>query len=164
MASRHVSRVAVMLAAALTLAACAADGDPGEAPLGPTVVADASSPSGYTVTFRYEDPAADQVWLAGDLYFAKPSSLAIDGATSSWLGGEWSNGDVSTLPRAADLAELTRGEDGVWELTTAVPAGLWNYGFVTRECSLILVCSVDADPANAPALAAAADATQEWSQ
>ncbi|MFV0286515.1 MAG: alpha/beta hydrolase, partial [Demequina sp.] len=59
---------------------------------------------------------------------------------------------------------LTRGEDGVWELTTAVPAGLWNYGFVTRECSLILVCSVAADPANTPALAAAADVTQAWSQ
>ncbi|WP_084078847.1 alpha/beta hydrolase-fold protein [Demequina sp. NBRC 110057] len=160
-----VARACGLSAAALALTACTADAGSRESvALGPEVVADTSAPSGYTVTFRYEDAEADRVWLAGDLYYADAADIRLEGATQSWLGDDWTEGDASTLPVATDLAELTRGEDGVWEITTAVPAGLWNYGFVTSGCSLILLCAVAEDPANPPPLATANTATQAWSQ
>jgi len=160
--SRAVSALAV--AACLALAACTAPTDGQVSATGPEVAATSGSPTGYEVTFRLDAPDAERVWLAGDLYFTAPELVSLAGAERSWLGDGWSAGDVSSLPLAADMAEMTRGDDGVWELTTAVPAGLWNYGFVTQECSLILLCTVAADPANPAPLPADADATQAWSQ
>ncbi|WP_062516602.1 alpha/beta hydrolase-fold protein [Demequina gelatinilytica] len=162
---RRLTLLAAGTAATLALTACGASPPSPTAPLtSPEVVASASSPTGYEVTFRFDAPEAEAVWLAGDLYFTEPDAVGLAGASWSWLGDEWSEGDVSAPPLAEDLAEMTRGEDGVWELTTAVPAGLWNYGFVTRECSVILLCTVAADPANPPPLEAQPGATQAWSQ
>ncbi|WP_062318130.1 hypothetical protein [Demequina maris] len=139
---RHAWLLAAATPAALALAACSAGASsPGAPEAGPEVVAAADSPTGYVVTFRLDAPDAEQVWLAGDLYFTRPELIALTGAQRSWLGDGWLRGDVPAAPLAEDLAPLTRAEDGVWELTTAVPAGLWNYGFVTEECSLILVGS-----------------------
>ncbi|WP_084129427.1 alpha/beta hydrolase-fold protein [Demequina sp. NBRC 110055] len=158
------ARVCGLGTATLALTACTADAGAGSAaPLGPAVVESADSPTGYEVTFRYANADADQVWLAGDLYFSQPPFLSLEGASESWLGDQWSEGDVSTLPLAADLAPLTRTDDGVWEITTAVPAGTWNYGFVTSACQLILLCTVAEDPANTPTLATDPTATQRWS-
>lgn len=160
----HAHTVAGVMACAVALTACTADAPAAtRGPLGPEVVASEDSPSGYEVTFRFADDDAEQVWLAGDLYFAAAEDLALEGARESWLGDAWQPGDVSTLPLAADLAPMTRTRDGIWELTTAIPAGLWNYGFVTSECSLILMCTVAEDPANTPALATDPAATQRWS-
>ncbi|MDE0573601.1 alpha/beta hydrolase-fold protein [Demequina sp. B12] len=135
----------VATAAALSLSACSAD-----APVetGVEVTAAEDSPTGFEATFRFEAPEAEQVWLGGDVYFTRPDLIEIQGSQSSWLGDEWQPGDVSHTPLAADLAPLTQGDDGVWEITMAVPAGMWSYGFITEPCSLIYLCSMTADPTN----------------
>ncbi|WP_062461413.1 alpha/beta hydrolase-fold protein [Demequina soli] len=164
-ATRRARVLAATATAGLALGGCAGDASSRSPVLdGPEVVASGSSPTGYEVTFRLAAPDADQVWLAGDLYLTTPDLLGVAGASRSWLGDGWTPGDVPTLPLAEDLAPLTRGDDGVWELTAAVPAGLWNYGFVTRECTLVLVCEVTADPANPAPLATDPDEAQQWSR
>ncbi|WP_062302147.1 alpha/beta hydrolase-fold protein [Demequina subtropica] len=162
---RWLTVLAAGTAATAALTACGTSEPAPTATLtGPEVVASASSPTGYEVTFRLDAPDAEAVWLAGDLYFTTPADVGLAGSSRSWLGADWSEGDVSAPPLAEDLAEMTRSEDGIWTLTTAVPAGLWNYGFVTRECSIVLLCTVEADPANPAPLAGDPAATQSWSQ
>ncbi|MFV0634272.1 alpha/beta hydrolase-fold protein [Demequina sp.] len=161
----RLSVVTLAVASTLTLAACSADaaGD-SEVVAGPVVTATGSSPTGYEVTFRYADDEAEQVWLAGDLYFTTPDLVSVMGAEQSWLGDEWLPGDVSASPQAQDLAQMTQNDDGVWELTMAIPAGMWNYGFVTAPCDFIHTCAVAADPANVPTLSPTDGVGQAWSQ
>lgn len=133
-------------------------------PSGPSVVMSEASPTGYLVTFRFDAPDADNVWLAGDVYFSTPDLISTTGAQASWLGDSWAPGHIPALPQAQDLAPMSREAGGTWVLTTAVPAGLWNYGFVTEECTMTLLCATVHDPTNPPPLPSGNEAHQSWSQ
>ena len=65
--------------AAAILTGCATDAGDAAAPLGATVSPAEDSPTGYEATFRLDAPDADQVWLAGDLYYAAAEDIEIAG-------------------------------------------------------------------------------------
>ncbi|WP_084040006.1 alpha/beta hydrolase-fold protein [Demequina sp. NBRC 110053] len=143
--------VAVALITPL-LASCS--GEP-ERPLptGPGIAMTERGPTGVSVTFRYYAPDADSVGLIGDAYFTDPDHIASNLAHDARLGDQWRPGDVSHPLVAQPPAPLTRGADGVWELTTAMPAGTFSYGFVEGDCDRAAACAGRYDPSNPPPFA-----------
>jgi len=136
--------------------------DAGEdASLGPTIVHTGTGPSGYEVTLRYAAHEAEAVGLVGDVFFTQPEAIGPDLSHEARLGDEWQPGDVSMPLMVAPPVPLTRAADGVWEITFALPAGTYSYGFVEGECRIALVCTSSPDPANSPVLSGAAAASAQ---
>lgn len=96
-----------------------------------TVIKDATSPTGFYVTFRYFDPGAERVRIRGEwsLYRQVSNSLFLDGWYSP---ADWADG---MFPLQADVAdwpafEMTKDEStGIWSYTIPLPSGTWSYRF-----------------------------------
>jgi enterochelin esterase-like enzyme len=129
---------AVSLALAQTAEPAAA-----ERPLrSPEVTHTGKAPTGYTVTFRYANPTAKKVLIKGEWYFARPSELPQIAATpdhpvvegQALLPKDWRPGDFplqrpnSTGPNFP-IADMKKGNDGVWTYTTPLPSGVFTYSF-----------------------------------
>lgn len=110
---------------------------------------------------RVDAPDADSVGLVGDVFFTQPSSIAPDFSHDARLGDYWMPGDVAMPLMTGPPAPLSRADDGIWEITFALPAGVYSYGFVIGECSVALVCPSVPDPANPPVLADAEGASEQ---
>lgn len=145
---------------ALALTACASTD--GTAPTGPRVTATETGPTGHLVTFTYEDDAATAVGLVGDLFFTDPSALTPTMAHESKPGDAWEPGDVAAPQLWGPPLPMVEVADGLWELTMAVPAGLYSYGFVTGECAVAAVCPSVPDPQNPPVLADSTSASRQF--
>jgi enterochelin esterase-like enzyme len=90
---------------------------------GPTITANASSPTGYTVTFVYENPDATQVRLAGDL-----TLLGLDSGTTryqpeAWQPGRYHSGGTEFL------RDMTKDADGYWSVSLPLHAGAISYWY-----------------------------------
>lgn len=149
-----------VLSVASALAAGPAQASTGGAPakaasLSPEVRHTGTGPTGYTVTFRYRDPAATRVQIKGEWYF---SDAAHSGPTSSQglLPSQWTKGDFPiAYPNATaanwPVLDLKKGGAGVWSLTLPLPSGTFTYGFFVNCASDTGAgCTELADPANLP--------------
>ncbi len=108
----------------------------------PEVTHTGKAPTGYTVTFRYANPAAQTVKIKGEWSFARPSELPQIAATpdhpvvegQGLLPKDWQPGDFplqrpnSTGPNFP-IADMTKDKDGVWTYTTPLPSGTFTYAF-----------------------------------
>jgi enterochelin esterase-like enzyme len=108
----------------------------------PEVVHTGKGPTGYSVTFRYLNPAAKTVQIKGEWYFARPGDLLQIAATpehpivegQGLLPTQWQPGDFplqrpnSTGPNFP-VADMVRGKDGVWTYTTPLPSGTFTYAY-----------------------------------
>lgn len=134
--------------------------------LSPEVTHTGRSPTGYTVTFRYANPAVKKVQIKGEWYFARPSELQQIAGTPDHpvveghglLPGDWRPGDFplqhpnSTGPNFP-VADMTRGKNAVWTYTTPLPPGTFTYAFLV-DCPASFVdpsqCGPISDPSNRP--------------
>lgn len=128
-----------------------------EAP-GPVITRTDAAPTGYQVTFTFAAPAGTtEVSLVGETYFTRPASLGgVETGFShdARLGDDWAPGDIPhPLLTNAPAPLLLNRDSGLWEITTAMPAGTYSYGFVIGPCDTPLVCTATYDPANPPVLA-----------
>jgi len=136
----------------------------------PEVTHTGKGPTGYTVTFRYANPAAQKVQIKGQWYFARPSELPQIAATpdhpviegQALLPDDWRPGDFplqrpnSTGPNFP-VADMTKNKDGVWTYTTPLPSGVFTYAFLV-DCPAPsptsapgpATCRPISDPANRP--------------
>ncbi|MFC4556123.1 alpha/beta hydrolase-fold protein [Georgenia faecalis] len=91
---------------------------------GPTVTADPSSPTGYTVTFVYRNPDATQVRLAGDL-----TLLDVDtGRATRYEPEEWEPGRYHA-GGTEFLRDMTKDENGYWSVSVPLHAGGLSYWY-----------------------------------
>lgn len=132
--------------------------------LGPEVDHTGQAPTGYTVTFRYANPAAQRVQIKGEWSFERPSELpqiaptpdhpVIEG--QGLMPADWRPGDVplqhpnSTGPNFP-VAEMKKGANGVWTYTIPLPSGVFTYDFYV-DCmgAEVSKCKPISDPANRP--------------
>ncbi|WP_062529234.1 alpha/beta hydrolase-fold protein [Demequina rhizosphaerae] len=151
---RRVAAAAVLgLAATVAAGATASGATAKQDDLGPVLTRTDAGPTGYEVTFRFDAPDATAVSLTGDVYFTDPAHInPFTFASDARLGDEWQPGDVA-MPSVGAPAPLTKGEDGVWEITVAMPAGAYNYGFIVGECAAAAYCASSYDPASPPVFA-----------
>lgn len=94
-----------------------------------TILKSEDSPTGYYVTFRYQDPAASRVRIYGEWKFTDAAHA------SRWTSlnaqpSEWKNGYFvySSGPWTTDEMTINQ-ETGVWLYTIPLPCGTWNYCF-----------------------------------
>jgi enterochelin esterase-like enzyme len=90
---------------------------------GPTVIADPDSPTGYSVTFVYDNPNATRVQLAGDL-----SLLDIHTGTTRYQPEAWQTGRYHG-GGAEFLREMTLNADGYWSASIPMHAGGLSYWY-----------------------------------
>lgn len=118
-----------------------------------TVIRSEDSPTGYYVTFRYQDPDASRVCIYGEWAFSDidHSSIVISlNATPE----EWQDGYTVWQTKGWPTADMTLNEEtGVWSYTIPLPNGTWCYRYyvggtegaeLTDYTDAVLV----ADPAN----------------
>jgi enterochelin esterase-like enzyme len=164
---RAYMRAYVILSLAVVSAVSLAPAQPAaaERPLGaPEVTHTGKGPTGYTVTFRYANPTAKKVQIKGDWYFARPSGLPQIAATpdhpivegQGLLPKDWQPGDFplahpNTLGGNWPIADMTKGNDGVWTYTTPLPSGVFTYSF-SVDCTDPdpSKCKGISDPKNRP--------------
>ncbi len=91
---------------------------------GPTVVADSTSPTGYSVTFVYYNPNAEQVKLAGDLTLLDSTT----GSATRLQPEEWETGMYHT-GGTEFLRDMTKDEEGNWSVTIPMHAGALSYWY-----------------------------------
>jgi enterochelin esterase-like enzyme len=124
----------------------------------------ATAPTGYTVTFRYTNPAAKSVLIKGEWYFERPSEQPQLSPTPDHpivesqgiLPADWKSGDVplqrpnSTGPNFP-VSPMTKDKNGVWTFTTPLPSGVFSYSFIV-DCPQPdgSKCRGVADPGNLP--------------
>jgi len=150
------------LVALLTATTICIDSD-AAADLGPMVTHSGEAPTGYTVTFQLNAPAASRVQIRGEWYFERPGQLQQLASTTDYtvetpglLPADWQPGDVPiAFPNSTGgnwpVLEMSKGPDGIWTYTTPLPSGVFSYGFYVdcpdpglSECALV------ADPGNPP--------------
>jgi len=131
--------------------------------LSPQVVHTGNAPTGYTVTFRYDDPTATRVQIKGEWYFGNPYQLSALAGTSETdvvqtpglLPTQWQPGDVPmAFPNSTaanwPVIDMTKHGD-VWTFTTPLPSGIFSYGFfVNCTDPKQAGCSELVDPSNPP--------------
>jgi enterochelin esterase-like enzyme len=129
--------------------------------MSPHVVHTGRGPTGYSVTFRYANPAAKTVRVRGDWFFERPGELAQLAASPDHpviegqgiLPPDWKPGDVPLAhPNGTGgtwpSADMAKGKDGVWTWTTPLPSGVFGYSFIV-DCERPQ-CPRIPDPANPP--------------
>ncbi|MGC4813298.1 alpha/beta hydrolase-fold protein [Micromonospora sp. DT228] len=139
--------LAAVAVAATTVVAPAASAAP-PARLGPTVTRTDTPPTGYEVTFRYRAPEdVQQVHIYGDWFYSRPETISCQDCGDARPPAEWQPGDVAATPW--HILPLRKGPDGVWTITTPLPAGTFRYAF-THDCANELAsgCTLHDDPAN----------------
>jgi enterochelin esterase-like enzyme len=90
---------------------------------GPTVTADAASPTGYTVTFVYYNPNATQVRLAGDLTLLDVTTGTTRYQPEAWRLGRYHAGGTEFL------RDMTKDADGYWSVSIPMHAGGLSYWY-----------------------------------
>lgn len=90
---------------------------------GVTVVADASSPTGYMVTFVYQNENATQVRLAGDLTLLDVTTGNTRYEPEEWRPGRYHAGGVEFL------RQMTSDGNGNWSVTLPLHAGSLSYWY-----------------------------------
>jgi enterochelin esterase-like enzyme len=90
---------------------------------GANVLADPSSPTGYTVTFVYNNPNATQVILAGDL-----TLLGLDSGTTRFQPEEWQTGRYHS-GGVEFRRDMTMDADGSWSISLPLHAGGISYWY-----------------------------------
>jgi enterochelin esterase-like enzyme len=113
-------------------------------------------PTGYSVTFRYQDPRATSVQIKGQWYFSNPAQTTAD-SSQGVLPPEWVPGDIpiaypnDTAPNWPVSSMTKDPRSGVWSYTTPLPSGLFIYGlFVNCTDPAQSGCREIADPSNPP--------------
>ena len=94
-----------------------------------TVFKDETSPTGYSVTFRYVDPDASRVRIYGEWKFSDVYHASF--VTSENKAPEdWEDGDVVWKTNGWPTAEMEKDEEsGIWSYTIPLPTGTWAYRF-----------------------------------
>ncbi len=137
----------------------------------PEVTHTGKAPTGYTVTFRYANPAAKKVQIKGEWSFARPGELPQYAATpdhpviegQGLLPKDWRPGDFplqrpnSTGPNFP-VADMAKDKAGVWTYTTPLPSGTFTYAFMvdcpppppTPAPGQQQQCKPISDPSNRP--------------
>lgn len=163
--ARRTTWLATLSLASALVGAGAASAEPVPSPLGATVTKTDTAPTGYEVTFRVESDSA-HVYLLGDTYFTQPDMLG--GAETFFshegrTGNEWREGDISHPLFTNVPAELTEVSEGLFEITMALPAGAFNYGFAHTDepCTMGFSCTATPDPTNPPVFAEATGASSQ---
>ena len=115
------------------------------------------APTGYTVTFRYEDPKATSVQVQGEWYFSSPAATTTTSSQgllpSQWRPGDFPIGWPNTGVTAGwPVVEMKRDpRTGVWSYTTPLPSGEFNYWFfVNCPNPGGTGCTGVSDPSNPP--------------
>lgn len=130
----------------------------------PIVIHTGEGPTGYTVTFKYQNPEANRVQIKGEWYFARPGDLSqIAGTTDKpvvetqgLLPSEWQPGDIPIASPNATAAnwpviDMTKNEDGIWTYTTPLPSGTFSYSyFLDCQTEDQSGCTPISDPSNSP--------------
>lgn len=121
---------------------------------GVTVAADENSPTGYTVTFVYEDAEAESVSVAGNFAFYLPGSrvAAIPPEERQIPLGEFEEGMFRA--NSTDLAvyeEMEKQDGDYWTVSFALPSGHYTYNYNVDGAEESIP-----DPAN-PAMASDAE-------
>jgi enterochelin esterase-like enzyme len=157
-------------------ALCAGNAPAAEkAPRSPEVTHTGRGPTGYTVTFRYANPAAKTVRIKGEWSFARPGELTQLAGTpehpvvegQGLLPNEWRPGDFplqrpnSTGPNFP-ISDMTKDRNGIWTFTTPLPSGTFTYALFV-DCTPPAPgsgaqggasgqppCRASADPGNRP--------------
>jgi enterochelin esterase-like enzyme len=113
-------------------------------------------PTGYTVTFRFQDPTATRVQVKGEWYFSSPgqtSTTSSQGLTpAQWQPGDFPIASPNSTAANWPVTDLTLdAKTGVWSYTTPMPSGLFTYGFfVNCATPTGAGCAEVSDPHNAP--------------
>lgn len=136
-----------------------ATGHHGKRILSPEVIHTGKAPTGYEVTFRYDDPTATSVRLRGEWFFSSPSATTTT-SSQGLLPTQWQPGDfpiASPNQGAAPnwpVVDMTQDKTtGVWSYTTPLPSGTFTYGFYvdcTSAAPALTGCTELSDPANPP--------------
>jgi enterochelin esterase-like enzyme len=111
-----------LLAGVLLSSPPALAADPPTAP-GAHVAADPQSPTGYTVTFVYNNPNATQVRLGGDLTLLDRSTGTTRYQPESWQTGRYHSGGTEFL------RDMTKDADGNWSVSVPLHAGGLSYWY-----------------------------------
>lgn len=90
---------------------------------GATVTANPDSPTGYTVTFVYNNPNATQVRLAGDL-----TLLGIGTGTTRYQPEQFQTGRYHA-GGTEFLRDMTKDADGNWTVSLPLHAGALSYWY-----------------------------------
>jgi enterochelin esterase-like enzyme len=90
---------------------------------GPNVVADPTSPTGYTVTFVYHNPNATQVRLAGDL-----TLLGLDTGNTRYQPEAWKVGRYHA-GGTEFLRDMSKDASGNWSVSVPLHAGGLSYWY-----------------------------------
>ena len=108
--------------------------------LGPNVIKDPDSPTGYTVKFLYENKEASQVTFAGDIALRNDVDRSDPKIYTPF---EYEPGLMRSGTFTAPMTEI---EDGLWYYEVPLAAGANQYWFYVDGNTNHMV----ADPANAP--------------
>jgi enterochelin esterase-like enzyme len=123
--------------------------------LAPQVKHTGTAPTGYTVTFRYDDPTADRVQIKGEWSFSDTAHTTTS-TSQGLLPGQWVPGDFPIAwpnSTAANwpVLDMKKNRSGIWSLTVPLPSGTFTYGFFV-DCADDngSGCTELSDPANLP--------------
>lgn len=132
-----------------------------------TVRKTGQGPTGYDVTFHYENATAKSVTIGSGLQFFTDSYHATTSGSALWdprdyqPGWFFSNyfGPPSALPY-----QMKNLENGSWVYTTPLPSGTYNYALLV-DCPGNTTCDIDGgkyviDPDEPPFLNVKGDQTQ----
>ncbi|WP_193241890.1 Ig-like domain repeat protein [Streptomyces phaeolivaceus] len=119
---------------------------------GPEIVHTGSGPTGYSVTFRFDAPAAAKVQIFGQWLFSDAVHSTLT-SSAGWTPAQWKPGAFPSYrpnqPPLWSLSDMVRGTDGTWSTTLPLPSGTFNYGFFVNCDSPVLTgCTRLQDPAN----------------
>ena len=126
---------------ALSMATVSAQADDVNLTPGPTVVADANSPTGYTGHFVYYNPTATSVRFVADILlrnWADPTDTTVYQPQAYRPGLMRGGGGYDV--------EMTNAGDGYWVTDVPLAAGANQYWFYVNNNTSLWV----ADPANSP--------------
>ncbi|MEV4620729.1 alpha/beta hydrolase-fold protein [Asanoa sp. NPDC049573] len=121
--TRAISVLALVALGATVLAAPAAATGSAAIVEGATVTADNDSPTGYTVTFVYHNPAATQVRLGGDLTLLDMSTGTTRYQPEAWQPGRYHAGGTEFL------RDMTKDANGYWSVSVPLHAGGLSYWY-----------------------------------
>jgi enterochelin esterase-like enzyme len=137
-----------------------------------TVRKTAQGPTGYEVTFRYENATASSITIASglmpftDSYHATPIGSARYDPHKyqpGWFLANGAYGPPKDLPY-----QMTNLGNGSWTYTTPLPSGTYNYAYLV-DCLGNTTCSIDTggyviDPDEPPFVNVQGDQTQSTFQ
>jgi len=133
--------ICLVLAMVLGMSVTTALADDVNLTLGPTVIQDPNSPTGYTVHFVYYNPTATSVTFAADILlrnWADPSDTTVY-QPSEYRPGLMRGGGAYTAP-------MTKYGGGYWVIDVPLAAGANQYWFYVDGNTNLWVT----DPENAP--------------